>query len=255
MTGFCPYCGTDNPADYRFCYTCKKELPQPPTSARVGAPIPSTPSTLGSTNPTAPSRLTFPAAAGPFGSDSPSFLYGHAIPSPPTGSFASTTERRIDDPLVKSAKNYALAGVIWQIVAGTVNLLLAIAQPFLFLLGFFIGPIAIALGVVSEYYLFSRIRSGNLEGAQEHSLGIGIAGIFFGGIIPGILYLTARSKLKQFLLGEHLQSETFQPPHTPRSRPASSLGKRPCPFCGQWGPSESEFCHKCGKPLPSVSRR
>ena len=31
--------------------------------------------------------------------------------------------------------------------------------------------------------------------------------------------------------------------------------QRPCPFCGKWGPTESDFCHKCGKPLPSISGR
>ena len=31
--------------------------------------------------------------------------------------------------------------------------------------------------------------------------------------------------------------------------------QRPCPFCGKWGPTESDFCHKCGKSLPSISGR
>ena len=48
---------------------------------------------------------------------------------------------------------------------------------------------------------------------------------------------------------------TATPPPIPLPPQAGKHGQRPCPFCGKWGPVESEFCHKCGKALPPISGR
>jgi len=66
--GFCPYCGHDNPPQYRFCISCRRRLPDVPRPKLPPAgpttpPVPSTPATAAGApapNPTPPRPVDGP---------------------------------------------------------------------------------------------------------------------------------------------------------------------------------------------------
>ena len=71
-------------------------------------------------------------------------------------------------------------------------------------------------------------------------------------VIDEVVYARAQRVAANQVGGQPIVTST--PPHSKASQ-VGAPGHRPCPFCGKWGPSESEFCHKCGRPLPPVSGR
>jgi hypothetical protein len=107
--------------------------------------------------------------------------------------------------------------------------------------GIIFGAAAIGILWIVLVYSFSyrRTEEGDYEGARTPTLVFGILSLLGLGLISGILYLVAYSKL-----GDAIDETTdVTPPWNP---PAPISGMKYCPACGRPSPSSSRYCQSCG---------
>lgn len=142
----------------------------------------------------------------------------------------------------ETAHTLILIGLILQ----GIQVAIALGVGFLVVLapglgGFVFGAALIGIVWIVLVYSFSfrRTEGGDYEGARTPTLVFGIRSLLGFGIISGILYLVAFSKL-----GDAMDETTDLPP--PWSTPAPAAGTKFCPSCGRPSPSSGRFCQSCG---------
>lgn len=156
--------------------------------------------------------------------------------------------RSVDPPKTyagESAQTYILVGLVLQGLEVLAVFGLGLFSSFLPIA----GAIVIGLGVLGVIwiilvYIFSYVNTveGEYGQARTPTLVFGILSLLSGGIISGILFLVAYSKL-----GDAIEEQA-------RLRPGGYPGGVPpgakfCPACGQANQPVSRFCHACGSKL------
>lgn len=146
-------------------------------------------------------------------------------------------------PSVGTARTYALVGFIFYLlsVIGSVFawffLLFALpAGAFAFALFFpvFLGIIALVhIGLtVWAWMTLRNIEEGRYAEARTASLVLGIIGLFLAGVIGGVFFILAHSKLGEI------------------AQPSPALMSRHCVKCGRAVFWDAKFCSSCGSELP-----
>jgi len=104
---------------------------------------------------------------------------------------------------LKAAANYTKIGIAFTLVVGVALLLYSIAVPIptisnvLLVLG--IITIIMAIGAYATTTI--KINSGDVAGAKGPCLAWGIILIFFGGVIGGLFFIFAHSKIADYSVG------------------------------------------------------
>jgi len=153
----------------------------------------------------------------------------------------------------ETAETLILVGLILDIIAEVillfVGLVLLIAPVF--------GGIVLAFALIGFVwialvwaYSYSRVKSGDYEGARSPTLVFAILSLITLAIIPGILFLIAYLKLGDALEAEGAPSHAWGPTPTPPlpAAPATAAA-RYCTHCGRANPTTAVFCEGCGAPL------
>jgi hypothetical protein len=97
---------------------------------------------------------------------------------------------------------------------------------FLWAIAFLALVVPILMLYVGFVYSYRRIRDGNLAGARAPTLLLGVLGLFFGGLIVGILYLVAYVKVGD------AENETRTWGYPSGSGPYGSAPGYPGPYSG-----------------------
>ncbi|HEV2317065.1 MAG TPA: hypothetical protein VGV89_05775 [Thermoplasmata archaeon] len=165
------------------------------------------------------------------------------------------TPTRTRTPSGGTAETLILIALILQAI-----FTLAVAAEFLFLgsfLFFAFGPfaaIAVVFGALvllfGLFFLYAgfewsyrRTKSGDYDGARTWTIILGILGIFFGGIIVGILYIIGYVKLGD---ASNEQRQAAAPGWAPAPMP-SAAPLTPAPGVAPPSPV-APTCPKCGQP-------
>lgn len=186
-------------------------------------------------------------------------------------------------PSAGTAETLILIGFILQLLGSVVIVIvfgfLGLFAGSLFLFGSVAGGVAllivallvvvpILLLYVAWEYSYRRTRDGNYAGARTPTLVLGIIGLFFGGIITGILYIIAYAKLgdamsemQQMRMGYAGYGGPPYPggyPGMPGAYPAAPYGYAPAaPSLAPAPPPVAATCPKCGRPgtfVPQYNR-
>jgi hypothetical protein len=152
----------------------------------------------------------------------------------------------------ETAHTLILIGLIFQVIE--VAVLLGIGLFLSVLPG--LGGLVLGLGVVGILwvvliYAFSyrRTLDGDYEGARTPTLVFAILSLLGFGIIPGILYIVAYSKLGDAVRETAPLAPSWGPPAPAWTAPTPAAGTKFCPACGKPNPTTSRFCAACGAPL------
>ncbi|HXQ95266.1 MAG TPA: hypothetical protein VN864_08910 [Thermoplasmata archaeon] len=111
-------------------------------------------------------------------------------------------------PSQGTAETLILVGFVFQLIFSSILLIVGVigflagafffftvAGPPLLALASLVVVVPILMLYVAYRYSYARARDGDFEGAKGPTLLLGIIGLIFGGIIPGILYIIAYIKL------------------------------------------------------------
>jgi hypothetical protein len=100
-------------------------------------------------------------------------------------------------------------------------------------------------------YAFSyrRTLEGDYEGARTPTLVFGILSLLGLGVISGVLYIVAYTKLGDALQETAPLAPAWGPPAPPWNGPGPLVRTKFCPSCGTPSPAASRFCASCGSPL------
>lgn len=194
-------------------------------------------------------------------------------------------------PSQGTAETLILVGFIFQIIFSVVSLvlgalLLSVGSFFLFAgigggilisLAALLTVLPILLLYVAYRYSYRRVRDGDLAGARGPTLALGVVGLFFGGIIVGILYIiayveigNAENELRSMTMGPGAYGNPYGSPYGYRPPaygyappgagtggvvyappPVAAPAGSNCPRCGrqatfipQYGRS---YCYSCAQ--------
>jgi hypothetical protein len=169
---------------------------------------------------------------------------------------------------VSAARTYAFVGFIFYIISTIMGLIgFLVVRFFLRVISgatspgvivpprFFLVSVIFLLlsipGIILSIFAWITVRNidrGRYSQARTYSLILGIIGLFYG-LISGILFLLAYSKLSETTTNR-ISGSAIQPPPTTQATP-----QRFCANCGRAASVDARFCTNCGKQLPPSHHR
>jgi hypothetical protein len=156
--------------------------------------------------------------------------------------------------------------LVWIFLFG----LLAIVGGTLFLFAIVLGGavlgfaalmtiLSILMLYVAYQYSYRRVRVGDLAGARGPTLLLGILGIFFGGIVVGILYIVAyveigqaESELRTMGAGPGPYGNPYGSPYGYGLPAYGAGGVGYAPPAGPVAPATPGNCPRCGRPATFI---
>jgi hypothetical protein len=155
-------------------------------------------------------------------------------------------------PSGETAQTLILIGLIFQVIE--VVIVLGVGLSFTLLPG--LGGIVLGLALVGVLWIlliyafsYRRTLEGDYEGARTPTLVFGILSLLGLGVISGVLYIVAYTKLGDAQQETAPLAPAWGPPAPPWNGPGPLVRTKFCPSCGTPSPAASRFCASCGSPL------
>ncbi len=151
-----------------------------------------------------------------------------------------------------SARTLILIGLAFNFVSGLILLVIGLYVALAVALLLVLGAVLVALALIAFLWTalvwafsYERTRKGDYDGARLPTLIFGILTLISGGIIPGVLYLIAYTRLVDAAGGPVVLDEDGAGTY-PTRRTGASGGRRTCAHCGFVAPPPHQPCPGCG---------